>query len=222
MRAKILFFILSFFATCFAQAAETFPAQARLFIGSTKANPSNLNSEMSAQGIKKFDNITKFGVEITYSLIKYLDVGINYTKHYQKNLEVTPTVGQNYSALLDQDAVQLIARVPFLRMDFMRADIFGGVGGSNTTFKIKTASQDGELSRREGKDWFAAPVASYGASLSFGWKKFFFVLEGGAEMNKVDSFKRSGNINNNVQNIDLSGGYFQVGVMFDGVTATKN
>lgn len=219
---KALFFVLTIFLSFeFANAAETFPAQARLFIGSTHVDPSNLNTEMSAQGIKKFDNVAKFGVEITYSLIRYLDIGFNYTKHYQRNLEMTPTAGQDYGATLDQDTVQFIARVPFLRTNFLRADIFGGAGGSNTTFKIKTASQDGELSRREGKDWFAEPVLSYGASVALGWKRFFLVLEGGSELNKVDSFKRKGNINPNVREIDLSGGYFQIGLMFDGVTATK-
>ena len=204
-----------------ASAAQQFPVQARLFAGGTSANPTNLNDQMTTLGINEFKTITKYGVEATYAVMSNLDFGIRYQKRNQKNLEKTPTPGQDYFAQIDQDNVLLIARVPFYRNPYMRFDIYGGVGGSNTTFKLKTATQEGELTKREGGDWFASLTTSFGASAAFGYKSFFFVVEGGMETNKVDGFKRTGTVSNNIQTIDLSGGYVTVGLMFDGLTATS-
>jgi hypothetical protein len=133
------------------------------------------------------------------------------------NDEAVPDPSTDYVAKLSQDSVVALIRVPFVKSDFFRVDAFGGVGGSNTTFKIKTASQDGELTRREGNDWLATPYFSYGGSIAVGYKRVFLAVEAGVETNKVDGFKRKGTINDNVQTIDLGGGYFLVGLVFDGV-----
>jgi hypothetical protein len=200
--------------------AGQFPAQARLFAGVLSAKPSEVNQEMALQGLKEFNSIPQYGVEITYPAAKYFDAGIRYQKRYLKNEEVNPTPNSGYNALLDQDTILLIARIPFLKTENVRLDVFGGVGGSNTTFKIKSATQDGELSRRESNDWLASLNTAVGGSVAIGAKNFYLVFEAGVESNKVDSFKRSGNINTNIQKVDLSGGYFTVGLMFDGITAT--
>lgn len=200
--------------------AGQFPAQARLFAGVLSSNPSELNQEMTSQGLKEFRSIPQYGVEITYPAAKYLDAGIRYQKRYLKNEEVNPTPNSGYNALLDQDTILLIARVPLWKSDNVRLDVFGGLGGSNTTLKIKSATQDGELSRRESNDWLASLNTAAGGSVAVGFKSIYLVFEGGFESNKVDSFKRNGNINSNIQSVDLSGGYFTVGLMFDGITAT--
>lgn len=200
--------------------ASQFPAQARLFAGALSANPSELNQEMTSQGLKEFKSILQYGVEITYPVAKYLDAGIRYQKRYLKNEEVNPSPNSGYNALLDQDTILLIARVPFWKTETVRLDIFGAVGGSNTTLKIKSGTQDGELSRRESNDWLASFNTAVGGSVAVGFKSFYLVFEGGFESNKIDSFKRSGNINSNIQTVDLSGGYLTVGLMFDGITAT--
>lgn len=201
--------------------AAQFPVQARFSLGVTSADPSNLNQEMNAQGIKEFKSIPKYGVEATYALAGMLDVGFRYEKRYFSNLEVNPTPNADYQAALDQDAVLFIARIPFIKSSIFRMDIFGGVGGSNTTFKIKASTQDGEIARRESGDWFASMYSSYGASAGVGYKGVYFFVEGGMESNKVDTFKRTGNVNTNVQTIDLSGGYVSAGLIIDGMTATS-
>lgn len=201
--------------------ASNFPVTARFFIGQTKVDPVNLNTEMTAQSLKKIDAVSQLGLEATYSVFKYLDFGIRYTKRYVNQDELTNNPATDYHGQIDQDSVLLLARVPFFRTNIVRADIFGGVGGSNTTFKIKTATQDGELTRRESNDWFATPYASFGASVGIGYKKFFLVAEGGLETNKVNKFKRTGTVNTNIDNIDLSGSYFTIGLMFDGLSASK-
>lgn len=212
---------LAFAFTIFGVTAQAneFPVQARLFTGSTTVNPSNLNQELANQNIKDVKNITNYGVEITYPVLKFLDAGMRYTKRNSTRDEVNSNANTSYEATLNQDSILLLTRAPLLKTDIVRLDAFVGVGGSNTTFALKTATQDGELSRKESNDWLATPYASYGASLAIGYRQFYFVIEAGYETNKVDSFKRSGNINNNIQNIDLSGGYASIGLLFDGITA---
>lgn len=223
MKNKALLFILTQILTLTAVnpvvQANEFPVQARLFAGSTAINPSNLNQELANQNIKDFKSIANYGVEITYPVLKFLDAGMRYTKRSAFQDEVNSSSNTSYEATLSQDSILLLTRAPLLKTDIVRLDAFVGVGGSNTTLTLKTATQDGELSKRETNDWLASPYASYGASLAIGYRQFYFIIEAGYETNKVDSFKRSGNINNNIQNIDLSGGYASIGLLFDGITA---
>lgn len=198
-----------------------FPAQARLFIGSTSADPDNLNQEMTAQGLRKFSSIGKYGVEITYPALKSLYLGFNYNKRYLSQDEVDSSTSTKYEGVINQDSILLLARVPLYKTNYIIADVFAGVGGSNTTFTMKSAAQDGELNRREGGDWFASPIAAVGGSIAFGFNNIYFVIEAGVESNKVESFKRSGNLNNNIQSIDLSGNYVTIGILFDGIKATS-
>lgn len=220
MKMFYLIALIFIFEPVVGHSAE-FPAQARLFIGSTSADPDNLNQEMTAQGLRKFSSIGKYGVEITYPVMKSLNVGINYSRRYLSQDETDSNTTTNYEGVINQDAVLLLARAQLYKTSFMLADVFAGVGGTNTTFSMRSASQDGELTRRESGDWFASPVTAFGASVAFGFNNVYFFVEGGVESNKVDSFKRSGTINNNIQTINLSGNYVTVGILFDGIKATS-
>jgi hypothetical protein len=201
--------------------AETIPLNARFFIGSTLVDPQNLNTELTAQSLKNIDSITAMGVEATHSIFSHLDWGFRYTKRTLLVKELVDNPATDYQGELNQDSVMLLLRVPFFKSDIFRADFFGGVGGSNTKFKIKTASQDGELTRAKSGDWFATPYTSFGGSVAVGYKKFYFVVEGGVESNKVDKLERTGTVNTNVNTIDLSGSYITVGLLFDGLSGTR-
>ena len=201
-------------------AAAQFPAKARLFVGVTTVDPEDVNEEMTAQGLKEFENVSKLGVEITYAAAKFFDVGLNYTHRQMDRDELNSTPSTDWNASLKQDSVSMVGRLPFLKSKFVRMDVFAAVGGTNTTLTVKTATQDGELSRKESNDWFASVMTTYGASIAVGYKKFYLVLEGGIEANKVGSLKRSGNLNSNVETIDLSGSYASIGLLFDGITAS--
>lgn len=197
--------------------AKDIPVQGRLFIGSTSADPKNVNESVTPQGIKKIDSASQYGVEVTYPLMKYLNVGARYTKRLINNEEDPADGSTDYSAKVDQDSVLLMARVPFVKSDLMMVDAFAGVGGTNTSLKIKTSGQNGELSRKASEGWFSNPYAAAGASVSVGYKQIFIVLEGGYEMNKVDGFSRTGSINSSVDTLDLSGSYITLGIVLDGV-----
>ncbi|MDG0817572.1 hypothetical protein [Bdellovibrio svalbardensis] len=211
--AACLFFAIS---SNIAYAKEI-PVQGRLFAGSTSIDPKNVNETIEAQGLQKIDTAMQLGIEITYPLLKYLDVGLRYTKRNAEKDEQPSNASTDYSAKIEQDAMLLVARVPIVKSDFVRLDVFGGVGGSNTTFTLKSASQNGELTRKEAEGWFATPYTAVGASVAFGYKQFYVVFEGGVETNKVDGFKRSGTVSSSLDTVDLSGSYFTVGLMFDGV-----
>lgn len=160
---------------------------------------------------------SQFGLEITYPLMKYLDVGARYSKRLLESDEEPSSSSTDYSARVDQDSLLLVARVPFVKSDIFRLDAFVGMGGSNTNLKMKTASQDGELTRKASEGWFASPYAAVGTSAAIGYKQFYFILEGGIETNKVNGFDRSGSVSNGIDTLDLSGSYFGIGLMFDGI-----
>ncbi len=207
-----------------ASPAE-FPAQGRLFFGATKADPKSLNTELSNSGFKSVDLVNRFGVEILFPVIHILDVGLRYTKTHHTIDESSLTPNQNYNALIDQDSVIGVARVAVLKKSLLRTDVFIGAGGSNTSFKLKNATLDGELSKREASDWFASIRTMYGISAAIGHKNFYFVVEMGVDQNSINSLKPSGNLNtgltSNVQNVDLSGAYATIGLLFDGITASS-
>lgn len=204
-----------------AFAEETFPAQARLFMATTSINPAELNQEMSSEGLKGFDGIGQIGVEITYPITRFLDVGMRYGRRNVTKDELSADTATAYQGSVQQDAILLLARLPILRTSLLKFDVFGGVGGSNTTFELKSASRDGTLSRKATDDVFASPILSYGASAGIGFKKFYLYVEGGFDRNRVTPLSSSGNMSGSVNSLELSGQYFMIGLLFDGISATK-
>lgn len=203
--------------------AKEIPVQARLFLGTTGVNPKNANETLEAQGLKKIEGISKLGVEITYPIHRFVDIGGRYTKHLGDSQELTDDPNTDYNARIDQDTVMLLARFPFIKSETFRFDVFAGVGGSNTTMTLKTAGQDGEYTKRSSSEgWFGAPYAALGVSAAIGYKWIYLVFEGGFDNNKVDSFSKSGSVNGSIDTLDMSGSYFTLGIMFDGVPGKVN
>ena len=185
--------------------------QGRLFLGSTTTDPKELNTELTTQGIKNVKLNNHFGIEITFPTFQYLQLGLRYTYNLISQDEDPSNSATDYTAGLTQQSMMGIARVTFFKSDYVKADVFAGVGVATTTYKIKTAGQDGTLEKS------ATPNMAAGASVAFGYSKYFFFMEGGYESNKINDFKSSGNINGNVTAIDLSGSYLLIGFIFDGI-----
>jgi hypothetical protein len=201
--------------------SKDFPVTARAFGGGTEADLDILNQEMTAQNLKEIDTVAHLGFEATHAAFKFFEYGFRYTKRYAKQEELVANSATDYYGELNQESVMLVARVPVIKTNIIRFDLFGGVGGTNTTFKLKSATVDGEISKKEAGDWFAAPITSFGGSFGVGYKKFYLVVEGGIEANKIDKLKRTGNISTNINEIDLSGAYFTVGLLFDGLSGSR-
>lgn len=219
MKSFALPVILATILTSWVVQAAEFPVKARLFAGSAAVSPKDLNTELEAYGLKKMDRTFQFGAEATYPVAKYAEFGFRYARHYAKTEENPADVTTQFESELTQDSVYLIGRVPFLQSKIVRADVFAGVGGSNTTVKIKSATAEGEHHKKESGDWFATPITAFGASVGVGYKMFYFVVEGGFETNTVTGLKHTGTVSTDVSKLDLSGGYFSAGVMFNGITA---
>lgn len=203
-----------------ALAMESFTAQARLFLGSASIKPDEMNALLTSQNLKNIQSYGQFGLEITYPLTPFLDVGMRYSRRSASTLTSLSPSGTPYADLW-QDAILLLARVPVLRSALFRADVFGGLGGTNTTLDIRTATMNGTLARKGPDKWIGAPYLSAGASAGIGYKSFYFYLESGYDFNKVSGLSQSGTITGSLNTIQLSGPYVMLGLMFDGVTATK-
>lgn len=212
--------ILAIISAAHVALANDVPVQGRVFIGSAVVDPVNLNAELTAQGLKEVDLMPQLGVEILYPVLKYVDVGLRYTKRNISRDELVSVSSTEFESQIDQDSALAMVRVPFLKTEIVRMDVFAGFGGTNTTYKIKNATQDGELARKDANSWFSSSYSAYGGSVAIGYKQFYFVVEGGIESNEVKGFKSTGTINS-LSAIDLSGTYFTVGLMFDGISASR-
>ena len=222
MKNGILYLVcFNLFVFTPAVFAQSFKAQARVFVGTTGVTPGPLSSLLATESLKNMDKILHAGVEITYPLIPMLDVGLRYAKHGMVSDEISGSIATLYQADLDQDAMVAVARIPFLKTPIVKADVFGGYGGTNTTISIKTASLDGDYLKRDSGAWVAAPYSVYGASVAIGYNGFYLVVEAGVEKNNFTGFKRTGNLTNVVDSLNLDANYVTVGMLFDGVTATK-
>lgn len=204
-----------------AYSANEFKGQARLFLGSSSNTPSDVNTVLTAENLKNVDSIGVYGVELLYPLASILDVGFRYTRHSFYKDELNSNAFTDYSAELSQDSVMGVARMPFFKTAIIRADVFGAFGGSNTTINLKTASQNGEFTRKAEGAWVATPCYSFGASVAVGYKQYYFFVEGGLETNKVDNFTTTGTITSTINTLDLSGTYIHIGLLFDGVPISQ-
>ncbi|MGZ3773920.1 MAG: hypothetical protein ACXVCY_13470 [Pseudobdellovibrionaceae bacterium] len=220
LRSRFVFLIFMYSVlNPYSAFANEFPVLARFFLGATSINPKNVNDSIGTQGFNKIDGMSQYGFEADYSLLRYLDVGVRYTKRLAQANPASGT-SSNYYVKADQDAVLLVARTALLKSDLVRIDAFAGFGGSNTTLSINTTGQSGDLTRRASGDWFASPYTAVGGSVAIGYKKYYLVIEGGVETNKVDGFKRSGTVSSNIDSLDLSGSYMSIGFLIDGLTGS--
>lgn len=219
-----LFFVLilsiCIFTVSELHAAE-FPAQGRLFLGSSSAQPAQINSSLTGDGMSSFNSVGRYGVEITYPLKSFLNVGMRYHKTNQAVYENPETDVTNYEAVLVQDEILLLARVPIYKQGALFSDIFVGVGGTNTNYRVRTATQSGELSKSAPKDWLASPAAAFGVSVGLGLNNIYGFIEAGYEYNKVANFDRTGTVSNTIQEVDLSSSYITFGILFDGIKASS-
>lgn len=212
---KSIFILLSIFVVVSAVQAETSTGQGRLFIGSTKVDPKDLNSELESENLKSLDAITQYGVEITFPVTSFLNTGLRYTKKASFTDEKDSSSTTDFESKISQEAMLAVARLLIKKTDSAYFDTFIAVGGTNTDFDINTATQDGELDKKN--SFFANPIYTAGASVAVGFKKVYFVIETGYEYNLIDKLKSAGTVNSNVDKIDLSGGYVTLGLMFDGI-----
>jgi hypothetical protein len=193
----------------------------RIFGGISSVDPTNLNKEMSAQSLNKIDQVLMVGAEVLHSPVKYFEWGVRYTKNYASQDEASGGSSTSYHGTLNQDSLMFITRIPYIKTNLLRADVFGAYGGTNTTFTFETASMSGDLTKRDKNSWYAGACSAFGASVAVGYKSFYFYVEAGSTTNIVKNPTRSGTVNSNVTEIDISGPYVSAGILIDGIGVTN-
>jgi hypothetical protein len=217
MKKSSVILICVFLLSSHLAFAKGVEAQVRLYGGITQADPKEVNTELAAQGLKKVDATLQYGIEATFPVFKLLDLGLRYGRNAVNVDEDPNNILTSYHASINQDAIYGILRIPYIKTNFVRADIFGGYGGVNTVYKISNPSQHGELNRKTDVGWFGSACSTFGASVAVGYQKYFLVFEGGYNSNKITGLKSDGNINDHIKTIDLSGTYVSIGFMFNAV-----
>lgn len=216
MRFSILFAVA--YLSVSAHAVAPFPI-GRLYVGRTSVDPKALNTEMTADGLGNYSGISKAGIEVTFPLLKVLGLGLRFEKQYESIAALTPASSTTtFSGSISQDIAQAVARISIVNTNIFRVDAIGAYGGSNTVINVHSLSQTGKMNHTGMDKWSNAIVSSVGASIGAGFKGYYFYVEGGQSINKVKKFDRTGNLNANVDELDLSGPYINVGLIFDGST----
>ncbi len=217
MQSVFIGTILSLALISIPALAEQKLVQGRVFGGTVSVKPTELNTLLTSENLKNVDSLLKVGAEITFPLLgDRLNVGLRYQRQGADIGQVGTGLAAQYPATLVQDVAMGVVRVPLLKSGFFMIDVFAGLGGSNTTFKIESGTQNGELSRKVTGDWFASPFYAYGASVAVGYNNIYLALEAGLDNNEIKDFDRSGTVSNNLQSMNLGGSYAVVSLVFDG------
>ena len=122
----------------------------------------------------------------------------------------TPTDSNSssgYYASFAQSNALLILNSPIVDTEVFKMGLFGGFGVASTTLTVKSASEDGKYNES------ASPLGIAGASIAIGKKYVFLKLEAGYEYNNIQDLVRTGSTSNNIGKLELSGGYFNVGIL---------
>ncbi len=207
--ALIIFFCLIYFS--FDSFAESKMGKARLFLGSTQTKPEELNTDLTAQSLKEATLNNSFGVEITFPFSDRFNAGLRYAKRVISQDEVNGSSVTDYRVAIDQDIMAAIGRYLFYKGDIFNVDAVLGVGIGNSKYEIKSATQDGSMTKQ------GSSYSMGGIGVSIGSGKYHFLMEAGYDSQKLSDFKETGTLNGNISSIDLSGPYFTIGFLFDGI-----
>lgn len=221
MLHKTLLILVTLFQMQSAYAKE-FLARARIYGGTLSSSLQDVNTELKAQNLSQFDGVLRVGFEAAIPFWRIFSAGMGYVERYTSvgdlNSQTTPT---NF-AELRQRSVLFIARLPIINSKNIIVEAFSGVGLANTTLRMKTATVDGEFTRIRPEGQFATSYSTYGAAIALGARGFYVVFEAGNEKNKLDRLQRSGTVNGNIDEIDLSGNYYSIGLLFDGTKVSTS
>lgn len=220
MTQKWFIITVILFQICNAEAKEVL-ARARIYAGNLSSSLEDVNTELKAQGLSKYDGVLRAGFEAAIPFWKLFSVGMGYVERYVRTGDSSSMLNPQNFAELRQRSVLFVARLPVINTKNVIVEAFSGVGLANTTLQIKTASLDGELSRVLPDSQFATAYTTYGGAVAVGANGFYLVVEAGHESNSVERLNKTGTTNNNIDVIDLSGAYYTVGFLFDGTKLTS-
>lgn len=205
---SLLFFTLNTFADDGLKFSEL---RVLLMTNTFGSAPAALNNLTAPDNVDALDTIYGIGIEAD-ARYKWVKIGTRFkgvlmsksAPNAPSNSSVGLTVGQYSGGVL--------ARVPVTEQDHVNFDVLAEVGAANTKIDVETSSS--------GKGTFskdAGVFARAGASVGVGWPTFKFYVEAGQEWNNLTDLKFEGTLTNNVREVDFSGPYVSVGMIFSGI-----
>lgn len=211
---KIAFLIVSLFFILPQQsfAGDEVINQLRLFYGQNFINPTQVNEAADAASLNQLKKFDHYGIEAARDISPKFNLGLRLGLRTTRGTPKDSSEGNEYFLYMNQVSLTALLNFSIVKTDKFRFDAFTGFGMGSTTFGIKSSGQDGKLSNGE-----SGPIGQIGVSMAFGQKVVFFKIEGGYEYNKVGSMTKTGTITNNITELDLSGSYFNVGILVDGL-----
>ncbi len=216
---KTLILLLSVFtllhsANCFA--GDEVINQIRFFYGQSTIKSSEVNTITSAAGLEEFKKLDHFGLEVSRDVATYFNLGLRFSVETARTKMADSSVSSEYDANLGQVTLMPMLNFPFIKSEIIKMDAVTGIGLSNTSFRIKTVDQNGSYASK-----LSSPSALAGLSLAIGKKYVFLKVEGGYEYRKASGFNKTGTLTGNIDTIDLSGPYFNIGIYIDGLKLGK-
>jgi hypothetical protein len=219
LKISALAIALFLFATASARAEEWDIRIGEVFMPVTAET---LNAYNTAHNLGEFKQLTGMFYEGNYRLpfLPNVSVGPRFTFSYAKSADTTvsTSVLTPYNTNIQSHSANFIMRVDLLQWGVLRADAFGSIGTQGTKINIRTTADSGSLDKNfDGAS--SANTNAYGVSVSLGLWNVYIVGEAGIQYYNADSLNlmTGGTAPATVREVDFSGMYYSVGLMFTGI-----
>jgi hypothetical protein len=178
----------------------------------TFANQSEeLNTLLEMDGIEKLDKVVGFGLEADAEVTKWFKVGTKFRGIFTGSNKKEAKLPATEYLSIQQYSAGLVGRISLINKQNLLLDIFAEAGLSNNTIEIKSTL--GSAKWEKNSHFYQRA----GASLAAGGPAIKFYIEGGYEMFKLDNLKHEGQFGQNTSEIDLSGSFVGIGLVFSGI-----
>lgn len=190
--------------------------QFHFFYGQNFINPTDANTVADAASLGQFKKFDQYGIEADRDIGPNFNLGLRLAIKVSRT-DPTFTTNNDYFGQLMQQTGTVMLNFPLIKSERFKLDAFTGFGANNTSLEYHSATYEGKYSSNT-----SFPTTVIGGAVAYGYKYVFLKIEGGYEYNKVGRFtKTSGTMTDTFDSMDLSGAYFNIGILIDGLALGK-
>lgn len=188
--------------------------QLYFFYNQQAINPSDANAVLKSGGFDDLTKLATYGIQASRDVTPKFNIGLRgLIGTSRTEIENTATSSaSNYTAYIIRTGLSVILSSPLVKTEKFKAEVLTGFGSGGVSLDLRNGTQDGKYESSS-----VGPTALVGAAVAFGHKYVFLRIEGGYEYVNATSLNKSGTLTSNLEKIDLSGGYFNVGLLIDGL-----
>jgi hypothetical protein len=193
--------------------------QLLFFYGQQNIKPTQANDMLKSAGFtEELSKLTFYGVQASRDITPKFNLGLRglIATTRVEIPDTYTTTTENHRAYIMRTNLSVILSSPVIKTEKFKAEGLLGFGAGGASLDLKNGTQDGDYGNSS-----SGPTALIGAALYFGYKYVFLRVEGGYEYNDVGSLTKKGTLTSNLEKLDLSGGYFSVGLTIDGLALGK-